>query len=248
MAVDLIKSVLANEETFQVQEGEEPKPWHRQPKETKKQYEGFKIWLRTPGYNVRTASETYRQIHAPHAKPAPPGRTPRYFRRWKAEQNWDGRFKALEQHLDQLRDQATVQLEIEQGVLWKQREIDWRAERYDLAEAIVKRVREMLQMPLYEVEKEWYEEKPDGKTIVHHVIMRPVKWRHADIASFLAIADKMAALSLGKPTDHKKVESDVNYHELSDEELDRRLKAKAKEIAIEFPELAKSNDIESLLN
>lgn len=210
---------------------EELKLWHRQTKEPPRAYYAFKIWMKTPGYNVCHASIAYRNLIAPKSKPVEKGKTPRYFSRWKKEWFWDERRNAYIVEQERLKDEANAAAAMNEAQNWDGREKEWKGTRYEMATKLVKRVNDMLDFPLQQVEKEWTETRADGVHI-HHVIIRPTKWRAADAAKYLEVADKLAALSLGKPTDHRKVErttggiSEEEIDKMSEEELDRLLAEK----------------------
>ena len=145
--------------------------------------------------------------------------------KWK----WEKRLDDYEAHLDQQRAALEAEQQRAQVNMWFGRDPAWREERYKMAEALVDRVKQMLAIPLVETVSETTEALPDGRTLKRVTILKPVHWRHSDIPSFLAVADKLAALALGKPTDHTKVETN-NYAEMSEDELDRLMEKKILEL------------------
>lgn len=106
--------------------------------------------------------------------------------------------------------------------LWAERRDHQREQEWDIAQALLDKVREMLSVPLFtETVTEMLKGiDPDGRIIIEQVIRyEPLDWGATDMARFFDVASKMARLATGMDTDQKKIRIDVSA--LTDDELER---------------------------
>lgn len=105
---------------------------------------------------------------------------------------------------------------------WAGRRDEQRQQEWDIAQQLLEKVRQMLQVPLF---KETISERladldPDGKIIIEQIVsIEPLDWSALDIARYFEIASKVARLSTGMATDQKRIRIDVTA--MADEELER---------------------------
>ena len=106
--------------------------------------------------------------------------------------------------------------------VWEERRDEQREAEWQIAQALLDKVRQMLTVPLFtETVTEMLKGiDPDGRIIVEQVIRyEPLDWGATDMARFFDVASKMARLATGMDTDQKKLRIDVST--LTDDELER---------------------------
>jgi hypothetical protein len=105
---------------------------------------------------------------------------------------------------------------------WAARRDEQREQEWDIAQQLLDKVRQMLQVPLFAERTEEILEglDPQGRIIIRQIIhFEPLDWGATDMARFFEVASKMARLATGMDTDQKKIRIDVAA--LTDEELER---------------------------
>lgn len=170
---------------------DERKPWEQQPGEPDKWYARF-LRFRDQG-SGRTKATAFRADQAEtggnrRAKKLP-GSWDVMSKRWE----WDARALAWDKHLSD-----------ERQAVWAARLEEQRAAEWEQSRKLLKMAETMLQMPLLRTESSKVSE--DGKTIVTTVIM-PAGWDIRDLQGCLALASKLARLSVGAETDRQAVDT-----------------------------------------
>ena len=93
---------------------------------------------------------------------------------------------------------------------WLRRREEWRQQEWDLAEAMHKKVLDMMVFPVTRVTRE-----QDGRVTV----IEPADWKIADISKMATVISKLARLATGMATDRTEaIEFDPN--QFTDEELE----------------------------
>lgn len=191
----------------------QPQIWHRQPGEPLTAYQYFKIFLRL-GEGLakeRTLNRVAKQTR----------RAASYIGQLSFTYNWTIRAKAYDKYWLDREDQARKAAIDENERQWAARTKELRETEWQMSQAMLEKVRQMLRVPLF---RETIEETidgidPDGRIIIKQVIINePLDWGATDIARFFEVASKMARLATGQETERKKLKIDVTR--MSDEELD----------------------------
>ena len=186
--------------------------WYRQGSagESVTAYNYFKMYLRMPAPRAITRLARQLRLHQ--------NTLLSYSNRFK----WVARASAYDdfqtgRELDRQRDQREKR-ELE----WLARRDEQRQQEWDIAQALLERVRLMLNVPLFRetIHEHLKDLDPDGRIIIEQVItFEPLDWSAVDIARFFDVASKMARLATGMDTDQRKLRVDVSA--LTDDELER---------------------------
>jgi len=90
--------------------------------------------------------------------------------------------------------------------LWEERKQEWRDREWNLASSLAEKAALMLRFPVartVRVDAVDEEGRPVAQTVVE-----PADWKPSDATSYASTASKLARLSAGEPTEHKRITVD----------------------------------------
>lgn len=162
---------------------EELKPWERQPREPNLWFDRFERY-RLKGAQ-RTLLGTVRQEAEESGRLKLPTRVPgswyTQFYKWR----WRQRAEAWDAWRRQMEEQR-----------WERRRRKVREEEWKLADDLIAKAKQMLAMPIVRTVRETSE---DGQQVT--TIVEPARWRQADVARFVELADKLRRLAAEMETE-----------------------------------------------
>ncbi len=195
--------------------------WTRRPGETATAYAAFCVYRDLgPG---RSLDAAYAQ-----AKGLQKGdkRASGNFQRWRRDHAWKNRAEAYDAYLDEEKRQAEAQK-------WRQRGEDLVEEQYQLAVAMLEKVRQMLAFPLVRQVVEQTGE--DGKPV--RVIIEPVRWTFGTAARLAQVAVELGRLATGLPTKNEQsVHFKIDPAKLSDQQLERIIAGEDPAVVVATPQ------------
>lgn len=173
--------------------------WTLMVGETKRAYEAFAIY-RDMGFE-----RSHKKLRLHLGRPEGYTRT---IEHWSKKYNWIIRARAWDEHIAQVKDQATTAIIVDNQTLWLQRREQVRETGYEIAAKLFEKAQQMLQFPITRVTKE--EEGQDSKgRYVNKITIEPVKWSIRDIGRLADIANKIARLTVDLPTEIIDVTSEL---------------------------------------
>lgn len=119
-------------------------------------------------------------------------------RRWSTICGWSARYdwQARVARWEELEKERVTQQ-------WRDRQDEIREREWGAAEALLERAAQMLKYPLSEQTVTREEAGPDGKAVVQHVTVKPVRWSQRDVAAFHKTASELARLAAEMETERK---------------------------------------------
>lgn len=200
--------------------------WEQQPGETAKAYAAFQVFLKMGA--DRTSNGAYRQVKGnPEAKEPPSS-----WRDWQRFNRWFERAEAYDRHLASLEREAEEKAFKSERKKWAGRRSEVRSTSWDIGQQLIDKAKQILVLPLTERETVREEIGPDGRTIIQHIVIKPVKATLSDAKQMLELGDKLLRLS----TD---METERITHDSVDAQRARQLQAAREAFAEsgrEFPE------------
>jgi hypothetical protein len=177
----------------------------RLPGETPKAFEAFKIYRDLPTQE-RTLAAAYtfylrrgkgKDKGEIRATPAPAG-----WEAWSSKFQWVARSAASDRYRDARRQAVREQLEREDEEQLHARRKQVQERAWRTAEALSKRVDEMLKHPLLEQRVDREVTDDQGRVIQQTLIIKPARWGMFTAIQAAEMADKLARLATGMSTDH----------------------------------------------
>ena len=154
--------------------------------ETRKAHDALQdYWRMGSGRSLR---ELARKYNEPTTESAPTHHF-RTLAAWSTRHAWQARIDRAKEI-----DDAALQRE------WEKRREEWKQKEWDVADKLLERAEQMLTFPVAEVTYQ----NDDGSV----QIVKPAKWKPADIARFAEVASKLARLAAEMATE--KVEHEGN--------------------------------------
>ena len=179
--------------------------WTRRDGETGTAYAAFSTY-RDLGPR-RSIAEAYRQRTGKESAKQAGG----HWTRWYRDHQWKTRAEAYDAHLDDVKRRAEAQR-------WRERGEALVEEQFRLAQAMVKKVQQMLQFPLVRQ----MVEQTDDKGKPQHVTIEPARWTFNSAARLAKVATELGRLAAGLPTSTTRQTSyDIDVTQLTDEQLQR---------------------------
>lgn len=187
------------------------RPWYRltDAGETINAYNYFKLYLQQT--SPRNIEKLARRL----------GKHGQGLRNYSARFKWKDRAAAYDDFHTNLELERQRARREKQELEWLARRDEQRQQEWDIAQALLEKVRQMLQVPLFKetVYDRLKDLDPDGKIIIEQIVhFEPLDWSAVDIARYFEVASKMARLATGMDTDQKKLRIDVSA--LTDEQLE----------------------------
>ena len=180
--------------------------WQRTAEETAKAYAAFCL------YRDLGSGRSLRAAYAA-AKGCQKGvkRVSGYWQRWARDHQWKSRAEAYDAHLDAVKRKAEAQR-------WRERGEALVEEQFQLAQAMLEKVRRMLAFPLARETVEQTDEQ--GNPV--DVTVEPANWNFNSAARLAKVAVEFGRLACGLPTQSEQsVQFDIDPSQLSDEQLER---------------------------
>lgn len=167
-------------------------PWFQQPTESDRAYRAFTIYLHLgpQARSQRAAAKIF-------------GCSARNLGDWSKRHNWLKRCAAYDTHMEKIREQAIEAQVIADGVRWARAYAEHRQQKLALGNALLDKVKQMLQFPLSRRETK---EGPDGKTIVH---IHPARWDFGSAARMALSADALITQACSGELDPTKASGDA---------------------------------------
>lgn len=173
--------------------------WTLMDGETKKSYDAFCI------YRDMGLGRSHRKLREVLGRPEGYIRT---IELWSRRYQWQMRVRAYDHHVEQIKDQATTAVIVDNQTMWLQRREQVREVGYEIASKLFEKANQMLQFPITRVTRE--EEGQDSKgRYVNKITIEPVKWSIRDIGRLADIANKIARLTVDLPTEIIDITSDL---------------------------------------
>lgn len=175
--------------------------WHRQQGESAPAYEAR--WKYIQMGVGRSLSAVAREL----------SKSGTLLKRWSSLWRWVESAEAYDRHMMALEQKSiedeAKRLADEKAAEWSRRFEALREREWKMSDAILNRLDTMLKFPIEEREV-----RTDGDRQV--TIIKPIKWGAADMAKLLLAASKTGRLAAGGEMDR-----DVDFDNLTDEQLDR---------------------------
>lgn len=209
-------------------------PWERQPSESEVAYAAFRAYLNLPP-GSRSYLEAYRQAKG---KPTA-SQTSGVWNGWISKYAWAERARAYDNDLYAREREAEIKAQAAERAKWARRRAQVADDGWELAEALKKKIRDMLSFPLFEQQTTREQQTADGRTIIQEVTIKPAGWRMRDAAFMLNIADRLQRLAAEMATD--RIET-VDPLAQAEQRLDeaRRVLAESRELFSDEPEAVRA--------
>lgn len=134
-----------------------------------------------------------------------------HWTRWYSRHNWKSRAEAYDVYLDREKRRAEAEE-------WKRRGEAIAEEQYELAQEMLKKVRQMLQFPLAEKTAKRTDE--EGNEV--KVTVEPARWNFNTVARVGKVAIELARLEAGLPTKNEQaVHFEIDPSKLTDDQNER---------------------------
>lgn len=161
--------------------------WQRQPNESDKAFEAFTAYR---DLGPQRSIDKLRAV-------IPKNRA--LLGRWSAKFDWVARVQAYDDSLDDKQLTLKDTMIVDKAQEWSERQLAHRQKEWELAQTLIIKAERMLEWPIAQVENitEIY---PDGRTKAI-TIVKPSKWGFRDAGAIIDLADKLARLSSGLPTE-----------------------------------------------
>lgn len=170
--------------------------WERQPGESERAYSAFKVWLEMEPAS-REFVQAYRHFSSnPSAKQASG-----LFNSWVGQWNWQARALEYDRWVFRQQKEAELAATIAERAKWAKRRAEVADEEWDLSLSLRKKAREMLNFPLATQTVTNERQGEDGRTVLQEITIEPTGWRMRDVASYLAMADKLMRLATDQATE-----------------------------------------------
>lgn len=170
--------------------------WERQPGESERAYSAFKVWLEMEPTSREFVS-AYRQFSGnPSAKQASG-----LFNSWVGQWNWQARALEYDRWVFRQQKEAELAATIAERAKWAKRRAEVADEEWDLSQKLRTKAREMLNFPLATQTITNERQGEDGRTVLQEITIEPSGWRMRDVATYLAMADKLMRLATDQATE-----------------------------------------------
>lgn len=177
-------------------QSEECQAWERQPGESERAYAAFKVWLEMGATN-REFVQAYRQFTSKGSAKQASG----FFNGWVKRWNWQARALEYDRWVFRQQKEAELAATIAERAKWAKRRAEVADEEWDLSLSLRKKAREMLNFPLATQTVTNERQGEDGRTVLQEITIEPTGWRMRDVASYLAMADKLMRLATDQATE-----------------------------------------------
>ncbi len=186
--------------------------WDQMEGETSRAFSAFKMY-RDLDHHPRTLLAAYREFTG--KKQATKAAS--HFFEWKQKFDWDARVLAFDRHREAIKMREDEKALADERRKWQKRKLQTREETWTLADALLKKGKEILELPNFETIKEESETSKDGKTIYKTIIMKPVRGSLANAMQAMINADKLRRLACDMATERIVNESpEAEYRRLLD--------------------------------
>lgn len=179
----------------------EPQPWERQPREGSAAFAAFQKFLELgPDRNWRQVAQ---ELDAKES------RIKTLFGAWK----WKDRAIAWEDFLSEINRKREVKVLERHAARWDQRRVNLREEEFDIAEKLLSKARQILELGMIErVESDIVTiQTSDGEiTVPTTIIYRPVKVTIKDAATMASTASQLMRISAEMETSRDTVNITMN--------------------------------------
>lgn len=174
--------------------------YEQQEKETSVAYAAFRVYLEL-GDDVRSIPKVAERL----------AKSGSLVNRWCGRWHWVNRVKAW--NLKQTREaEAALRTQMQSSAKeWAKREQSLREGEWQMAEALMAKVNQMLQMPIIRQTQTQEQFSEDGKTVIRNVtIVEPVKFDFGTAGGLIAQVSKLRRLATGVETDRVQTTVDTN--------------------------------------
>ena len=213
--------------------------WEQTQGETSRAYEAFKCF-RDLDQKPRTIINAYREFSGKKQV----DKIAAHFFDWKQRFNWDSRVLDYDRHLEAIRMRADELTIADERRKWQKRKIQTRDETWTLADALLKKGKEILDLPMYETVSERVERDENDLSIKHITILRPARGSLTTAVNALVHADKLRRLACDMATERVVSESpDAEYRRIIESAREDFIHSK-----IMFPDEADAFRAETIAN
>ena len=171
-------------------------PWERQPNETEQAYRAFRAWLETDPPTNRSILESYRRVYGSNTAVKPPG----YFTAWVTKHHWRSRAQQWDNDRARAAHEAELKAIAANAAKWAKRREAINEADFNDAEALRKKVQEIIAMPVVRRTLTQTETSEDGRTIINNYTIEPLAVRAADAARMLQLASDRQRLAADMAT------------------------------------------------
>lgn len=127
--------------------------------------------------------------------------TKRTLENYSQKFDWQRRAFAYDNHCNRLAEHARAVARFQSQHKWTERREEVRISEWETAQELRKKAKEFLAMPLIETKIVNQELSKDGKTIIQHVTVAPVRGSLADVSRMLELANKLERNAVDAETD-----------------------------------------------
>lgn len=136
------------------------------------------------------------------------GRRPDLIANLSVRFKWVSRAKAYDQYLVEVQLRAVEKSVKDQAVIWAKRHAEHHNQEYETAEALLKKAKEMLAVPLFETIETDIQEV-NGALVPLSITRKPARWTLNTIPLFVDTAAKLFRLSLEMDTSRERLTIDI---------------------------------------
>jgi len=172
------------------------KLWHRKQDESDAQFAGFSLYLNLG--KGRSLLEAYRR-YSGKEKATQPGGT---FQSWSVLNSWLDRVNAYDAWQGQVEDTKFEHAAAKEQSKLAKRRAEANSVAWDMAKLLIEKAKMILKVPILEQQIESEERDKDGRLIKVIKIIKPAKFKVADAARMVEIADRLARLATDMSTDN----------------------------------------------
>jgi hypothetical protein len=174
--------------------------WHRQPKETPRQYEIFEYFLSLPPAE-RIANKVSSRFKVSDS----------YINKMRRVQKWNDRARDRDNHLASKADEAAERVVEQVAFDWQSYEQENLQNSVELSRLFAGKAKEIALMPVTETTETITEQTPDGKTIHKTIVHRPLRVTASDAPRFAEAALILSRYAIEQSEAARRGES-VNIH------------------------------------